>query len=407
MNVARVRVANLRSFREECALELRPVTLVYGANNVGKSALVRALPLISDSIGPSREALDFSKRLFDGDLSFERLRWRGDRSETGEDIQLGVDFDDGLRVDWRVQQPIDWKRVVVSGLKFAAGGRSFAAAWKPRRGEEQAVDLSYTTTGHEARHRFDGLLPPASLCGTEWEPTRRRVEAIRDAVMWLSSVRPPPRRRTSWRGSARWQLAPDGSDAPIVLAEDADVRRDVVSWYRDALGLSLDIREVAERDVLVEVQRASSSPRVDLLDCGEGPGQVLAVVTAISMARHHEARSGPSVICIEEPESHLHPDAQAKLATFLCACARTPGVRVVFETHSPYLLHAIHLEVMRGFPEADVALHWVQQAEDGASQVEHCTMRADGSYEGLWPPDAFTTEYEILAEMERLRQERR
>jgi predicted ATPase len=94
------------------------------------------------------------------------------------------------------------------------------------------------------------------------------------------------------------------------------------------------------------------------------------------------------------------------LAEFVCASARVPGVRVVFETHSPYLLYAVHLEVMKGFPESDVALHWVAQEEDGASRVEVCGMRADGSYDGLWPNDAFSTEYALLAAMERLRQER-
>lgn len=407
MLLSSLRVANLRSFRDPARLDLRPVTLVYGSNNVGKSALVRALPLIADSIGPERDALDFQKRLYEADLGFERLRWRGERSESGEDVTLGLDFDDGMSVDWAVREPIDWKRLVVSRLELRETGRSASAEWRLTRGEERDPELTYTRGWISGRHRFDGLLPPGTLFGPEWEGTRRRIEAIRDGVIWLGSVRPPPRRRTLWRGGARWQLLPDGSDAPIVLAEEPEVRADVEGWYRNALGLTLDVREVAQRDVLVEVRRASGGPSVDMLDCGEGPGQVLPVVTALAMARHHATRRGPSVICVEEPESHLHPDAQARLAQFVCETARVPGVRVVFETHSPYLLYGVHLEVMRGFPEIDVALHWVSQAEDGSSHVEACGMRGDGSYSGLWPPDAFSTEYSLLAEMERRRQERR
>lgn len=404
MPLSRLHVANLRSFRDPSRLDLRPVTLVYGPNNVGKSALVRALPLLADSIRGERDALDFQARLDDADLSFERLRWRGDRSETGEDLSLGLEFDDGSGVDWSIREPIDWKRLVVSRIELREPGRSVTAEWRLTRGEERDPELTYSAGGGVGRYRFDGLLPPAALFGPDWEATRRRVEAIRDGVIWLGSVRPPPRRRTSWRGGARWELLPDGSDAPIVLAEESEVRADVERWYRDALGLTLDVREVAQRDVLVEVRRASGGPSVDMLDCGEGPGQVLAVVTALAMARHHATRRGPSVICVEEPESHLHPDAQAKLAEFVCESARVPGVRVVFETHSPYLLYAVHLEVMKGFPEDDVALHWVAQDEDGASRVEACSMRADGSYGGLWPSDAFSTEYALLAEMERRRQ---
>ncbi len=39
-----------RCFYERSTLELRPLTLLYGRNNVGKSALLRLLPLLGASV---------------------------------------------------------------------------------------------------------------------------------------------------------------------------------------------------------------------------------------------------------------------------------------------------------------------------------------------------------------------
>ena len=39
-----------RSFAQPLELELRPLTLLYGRNNAGKSAVLRLLPIIADSI---------------------------------------------------------------------------------------------------------------------------------------------------------------------------------------------------------------------------------------------------------------------------------------------------------------------------------------------------------------------
>ena len=45
---------NYRAFDEAVAIELRPLTLFFGHNSAGKSALLRALPLIAASVDNSQ-----------------------------------------------------------------------------------------------------------------------------------------------------------------------------------------------------------------------------------------------------------------------------------------------------------------------------------------------------------------
>lgn len=52
MPLASYAVENYRGFRDLTEIELRPLTLLFGYNNTGKSALMRVLPLLADSVTP-------------------------------------------------------------------------------------------------------------------------------------------------------------------------------------------------------------------------------------------------------------------------------------------------------------------------------------------------------------------
>jgi predicted ATPase len=71
----------------------------------------------------------------------------------------------------------------------------------------------------------------------------------------------------------------------------------------------------------------------NLIDVGYGVSQVLPLL--------FEALSpdSPRTLLIQQPEVHLHPKAQAELATFMTALSKTTGNRFVVETHSDYFVN--------------------------------------------------------------------
>jgi len=54
MTLRALTVHNYRSFARPTRVELRPLTLVFGRNSAGKSALLRALPLLAESFAKGR-----------------------------------------------------------------------------------------------------------------------------------------------------------------------------------------------------------------------------------------------------------------------------------------------------------------------------------------------------------------
>ena len=108
--------------------------------------------------------------------------------------------------------------------------------------------------------------------------------------------------------------------------------------------------------------------------------QVLPVLVALIVAEPGQ------LVYLEQPELHLHPNAQVALARVLADAAKR-GVRVVAETHSSLLLLGVQTLVAEGdlSPEL-VKLHWFTRREDGVTEVNSADLDEAGAY-GEWPED--------------------
>lgn len=167
---------------------------------------------------------------------------------------------------------------------------------------------------------------------------------IGDALALCNQVGPfriPPERRYAGSFSTS-RTGPSGEQAVGLLITEALLRppsqrplHSAVSFWIKHLGLarSLDVRDLAKRLNLFEVDVKGARPgtHANLTDVGFGISQVLPVlVQGLLMNRG-------GIFLVQQPEIHLHPDAQAGLADFFIALA-SQGVITVVETHSEYLL---------------------------------------------------------------------
>jgi len=77
------------------------------------------------------------------------------------------------------------------------------------------------------------------------------------------------------------------------------------------------------------------------LNVGFGITYVLPIIVAILKAKEGD------LLIIENPESHLHPAGQSKIAE-LCAIASANGVQIIVETHSDHFLNGIRVATKKG-----------------------------------------------------------
>ncbi|MCP4113591.1 MAG: DUF3696 domain-containing protein, partial [Desulfobacteraceae bacterium] len=59
-----------------------------------------------------------------------------------------------------------------------------------------------------------------------------------------------------------------------------------------------------------------------------------------------------SIVLIENPESHIHPEGQAKLMELICKAAKA-GVQFIIETHSDHIINGLLVATKHGLIEPD------------------------------------------------------
>lgn len=397
-----LRLRSYRAFVREITVPLRPFTLLFGYNSSGKSAVLRSLPLISESIRSTSGPLALDGPAA-GESTFRELRTRW---APGDQLTFGLDWAAG-------DTSLD-----VEIVHLAATQREVIETWSVRdalRGDlrfeidladERAADITaYTLDGERGRIRFEGWCA-AEVGGFSRPDVASRAEGINadlrrlsDAVHWLGALRSKPKRLSPLVGSTS-RIAADGGGTVDVLARESlasgsEILDAVSRWFEDATRHALDVRQqVAGSGALfhVELRPLRAPYGIHLNDTGEGMIQVLPVITLGALASKGRLGEDP-ILAIEQPELHLHPRAHAHVADHLVAAAR--HATVVVETHSENFLLAVQLALLDGRirPE-DVVVHWIRGTEDGPSFVETITFD-EKARPSAWPPGVFAEDRDL------------
>ncbi|NJL71691.1 MAG: AAA family ATPase [Candidatus Competibacteraceae bacterium] len=379
----RIRFRQYRSFRDESMLELRRVTLLYGTNNSGKSAVARVLPWLAESLESAGAraipGLNLRSQVL-RDAGFRQVLWAG---ALADDEKPQIEFElegRGARMRVALGWIDEWFQPAI--LEFAATSHtdSVAAEWQRRREDRQAETRRFLRrdTNEVLQIGFHGLLP--SCTELPW------LQRVHDAflplcggVTWLGPVRQGPGRHFSI-DVGPGILRDNGSDAQLLAHADSELLRRVSSFYEELDQLRLDIQTLDTALVKLRLSRTRDFPfYVDFPDTGEGLQQLFSVLVGLE-----QLRGGvPGILVVEEPDSHLHPQAQRQLAARITEIVReTTEAQIVLETHSEVLLTAIQTEVAaQRLSPSDVAFHWIDQdIATGASAIALIELDEQGRF---------------------------
>jgi len=215
-------------------------------------------------------------------------------------------------------------------------------------------------------------------------------------VRYLGPLRAKPQVMYS-PGVGQVDLGPEGEFAAAYLHANAS-RRVLVPLPEGGArqmplgeGLNLWLEELGLADGAVAkdrgrlgiglyVQPVGRQQSVDLTSVGVGVSQALPVVLLCLLAGRG------SIVLIEQPELHLHPAMQLKLADFLLACART-GRQIVFETHSEHIINRLRLHVVADETSdtADVVRLLFAEQEAAETLYRISDINAVGGLSVDWP----------------------
>jgi len=99
----------------------------------------------------------------------------------------------------------------------------------------------------------------------------------------------------------------------------------------------------------------------------------LPIIVAILKAKEGD------LLIIENPESHLHPAGQSKIAE-LCAIASANGVQIIVETHSDHFLNGIRVATKRGLmtPKQSKVYYFRKDKDELETKIDEINIDKNG-----------------------------
>jgi hypothetical protein len=406
--ISEIRVAGFKSIADEQTIEVRPLTILAGANSSGKSSIMQPVLLLKQTL---EAPYDAGPLLLNGPnvkfTSAEQLLARIDKGRSLDTFHVGMrrNAGDGFRSQFRKEHRMGF-RIERMDLLLERGDLSL---W-PEMLEADIVKTGLTEGKDWAKQA------PEGYSHGQWQIIRERCflapawvakgadgamsysgqpglawESIIPQVIHLPGLRGNPERSypmtavgPNYRGTFQEYTASLISR----WADEGDKALDGVNADLKLLRLTGGVTALRRNDVQIEVfvgrlpdiLPAIPEDQVNIADVGIGISQTLPVVVAMHAATPYH------LVYVEQPETHLHPRAQFALAQVFAAAANR-GVRLIVETHSSMLLLGIQAMVAEGALEPEkVKLHWFQREADGRTVVRPGYLDEAGRF-GDWPQD--------------------
>lgn len=127
------------------------------------------------------------------------------------------------------------------------------------------------------------------------------------------------------------------------LKKQQDDLSQLLGRLEDKYDVSLSIRGLNLERESIDISLKEKGYDVSLNDWGSGTKNRTRIFLSLLNAKKAQGNATDSeritpIVVIEEPESFLHPSAQAEFGRILQALSMELGIQVIVATHSPYLL---------------------------------------------------------------------
>lgn len=447
--ITRITVKGYKSLLEECSVEIRPLTILSGANSSGKSSIMQPLLLMKQTIeatyDPGSLKLDGPNVRFTSSSQL-LARSSGKNNTDRFSIKIDLDNDQSLKNTFvsKPKKGINLTEMVVQSNREVAtisAGMSqdeiismlpdllldvHQAFTKSLEGSLEKQIESHSS-GKEADPQFLNTVSEKlketiqcrivqARCFFDFElfiDNKRVAELLPNQVgkvfsgllehpyeLFSSHIRQlihvpglrgnPERTYKTSAVNHEFSGTFENYVASLInhWQRSKDGRIKALESALETLGLTwkVDAEQVDDTQVELRVGRLPHRSNQRAKDTVSIADVGFGVSQTLPVLVALLAAEPGQLVYLEQPEIHLHPRAQVALAQVL-ADAANRGVRVVVETHSELFLLGVQSLVAEGrLAPHKVKLHWFTRREDGVTQVSSADLDETGAF-GDWSED--------------------
>ncbi|MCX5981185.1 MAG: AAA family ATPase [Nostocales cyanobacterium LacPavin_0920_SED1_MAG_38_18] len=336
--IKKLHLKNFKAFADE-NFDFKPLTLISGLNSTGKSSVIQ--PLILLRYAYRTDYLPNNGLKLDNEIAY---------IGTGEDaiyenadeelISFGIVWENDQQTIWNFDYDSPSSNVLPIALigndstinQFNLFNDNFHYLGAERITPEESYPLSENDV---VKHR---------QIGKKGEYTAHFLHEFGNQDIPISELSHP-------------------------CSKSQSLKDQVDAWMGEiSPNININIRQVA--NAMTIKYSFGVSKEYSPFNVGFGVTYSLPILTAILSSKPG------TMIIIENPESHLHPQGQSQLGQLL-ALAANHGIQVIIESHSDHILNGIRIAVHGGkIKPEDVQLHFFE-IQSQMNEIKILTEKQD------------------------------
>jgi predicted ATPase len=371
----------LKNFRSVAQgdLEIKPITVLTGANGAGKSSFMYGIMALGNIILNANQPIDHFFNL--GFVNLGGIKEVVTGKDINKAIELGCHYtDDDIKSSYIVN--------------LGSNSSMIAKVEKPYQMDlKLSVKFPYPMIQNEMQKIFwKDKEYKLIFNGTRFDVVRADNDSMTDPVIkQLRGYASFPLLIAGVsdyvdvkRGFFRNLYAPLGPTATgedeiaSLLGEDRDLEARVSFVLEKIFNRSFSARHTALGASTFYLQTTDRETGFvcDLVNEGFGINQLVYLLARILKKRGW-------IVCIEEPETHLHPEALTKLTEQLLRITKTEQRRFLIASQSEHFVVSLLNLVAQGRAAPDeIGIHFVAKDENNLTKIVEQKINEKGQIEG-------------------------
>ncbi len=397
-------IKNFRSIKD-ARLELGVFTVLTGENNSGKSSFLYALQVMKNVVSNPNQSVDEFLNLHFLNLGGRKEASHKNRPFSRDGMKANYDFSFSLFNEIEgTEYQINIGNISSLLFKKTSFLHPFDLSldiifpYSLNKKITREINILGTTHGYEISwNGFTINNPIKTIFNSTSEIQIQRpptstipIEDETDALFIISMFEEPINTLTSsdviptQRGFTKpiYNLIPlqqfiyTEEEVATLLATDKTLQAKVSYYFEKITGKRFTVSmSPGVGFFYLQVREPDSEFSTELVNQGMGINQIVYLLSKILYEKNR-------LICVDEPEIHLHPTLIEKFMHVLMEIAQNENKRFLFSTHSEHLLLSLLAEVHEGNlnPE-DLKVHYLTK-EGFETKVETQRVGSNGQIEG-------------------------
>lgn len=434
-----LRIKNFKGWKDTGVIQLAPITVLFGSNSSGKSSIGQFLVMLKQTVRQSdrktvlllngpQASVDlgtvsdvFYDHNLDEDMEFS-FKWNMDtkaiiENSSKKDFYNQIKFEGDIRVS-----DLETQYLEVNKFKYQLYDKEkLKLSVGMKKETKEDGNRNYVLDSDSQFRRIKAgrgwkLTEPVKFYGFSdaalayykdsdfLQDLNLYQEEFFSKFYYLGPMRTKTKRAYSWSGVNPESVGDAGENtiAAILSAKKQEKKLKfqnthykefevIISESLKKMGLieEYKIEKIGDRqEYEVKVRIKGADRFVGLPDVGFGVSQVLPVIVQLFYAPDN------SVIFIEQPEIHLHPNAQALLADVIIdainmrEAGKERRVQIIIETHSEHLLRRFQRRISEEIITTSEMRAYFAKNNQKSSKLEKLEVDAYGNVLN-WPEGFF------------------